>query len=68
MQVVKEHQNEFQVNCAVGCDDYYFVGLENKRILVYSTHTHDLMKTLMTRRAPVSMAIVDKRLCMVGLR
>ena len=68
MQVVKEHANEFQVNCAAGSNDYYFVGLENNRILVFSSHSHDLVKTIMTRRAPISMTIVDKRLCVVGLR
>lgn len=68
MQIVKEHENDVQVNCAAGSDDYYFVGLENNRILVYSTHGHELRRTLMTKRPPISMAIVDKRLCVVGLR
>ena len=68
MQVVKEHANEFGVNCASGCADYYFVGLENNRILIFSSHSHDLVKTVMTRRPPISMTIVDKRLCVVGCR
>ena len=68
MQVVKEHPNEFKVNCAAGCNDYYFVGLENNRILVFSSHSHDLMKSVLTKRPPISMTIVDKRLCVVGLR
>lgn len=68
MQVVKETPNQFQVNCAAGCNDYYFVGLESNRVLIFSSHNHELLKTLITRRPPISMAIVDKRLCVVGLR
>ena len=68
MQIVKEISNAFQVNCAVGTNEYYFIGLENNRILIYSVHNHELVKTVMTRRPPISMAIVDKRLCVIGLR
>ena len=68
MQVLKEHPNQFEVNCAAGSDDYYFVGLENNRILIFSMHSHEVIKTVMTKRAPISMTIVDKRLCVVGLR
>ena len=68
MRIIKEHSNQFQVNCAASCDDYYFVGLENNRILVFSMHSHEEIKTIMTKRAPISMTILDKRLCVVGLR
>ena len=36
--------------------------------LVFSHKTHELVKTVLTKRAPISMAIVDNRLCVVGLR
>ena len=68
MQILKEHPNQFEVNCAAGSDDYYFVGLENNRILIFSNHSHEIIKTVMTKRAPISMTILDKRLCVVGLR
>ena len=68
MQIVKEIANQFQVNCATGYNDYYFIGLESNRVLIFSSHTHELLKTVMTRRPPISMTIVDKRLCVVGLR
>ena len=68
MTILKEHANQFQVNCSASCNDYYFVGLENNRILIFSMHSHELLKTVVTKRAPISMTIVDKRLCMVGLR
>ena len=40
MQVEAEIQNQFTVNCAVGNSDYYFIGLDNNRILVHRTMGH----------------------------
>ena len=45
-----EIENTFKVTCAAGCSDYYFIGLENNRILVHRTAGHQHVKTLMTKR------------------
>ena len=68
MTLEAEIQNQFKVNCAVGCSEYYFIGLDNNRILVHRTAGHQHVKTLLTKRAPLTMAILDKRLCIVGMR
>lgn len=68
LSLVKTITKESQVNCAVGCSEFYFLGLASNQILIFKTQTHERVKTLTTRRAPVSMCIVDKRICVVGCR
>ena len=68
MEMEHESKNDMKVNCAVGTPEFYFVGLEQNRVLVFSTYGHDLVKTVLTKRAPISMTILDNRLCIVGLR
>ena len=40
MQIETEIENAFKVTCATGCSEYYFIGLENNRILVHRTIGH----------------------------
>ena len=68
MELEHEVENTLKVNCAIGAPEFYFVGLENNRVLVFSTYGHALVKTVITKRSPISMTVLDNRLCVVGLK
>ena len=68
MELEHETKNDFKVNCAVGTPEFYFVGLENNRVLCFATYGHEVVQTVLTKRTPISMTILDNRLCIVGLK
>ena len=47
---------------------YYFVGLENCEVLVFLSYGHNLVRKIQTKRAPISMCLLDSRLVVVGLK
>ena len=68
MTMERETQNEENVNCAIGSMQYYFVGLENCEVLVFLSYGHNLVRKIQTKRAPISMCLLDSRLVVVGLK
>ena len=68
MTMEQETKNEEIVNCAVGTMQYYFVGLESCEVLVFLSYGNNLVRRLTTKRAPISMSLLDNRLVVVGLK
>lgn len=65
-------EGEFSVNGIVTSvavsNEYFFFGLTENRVLVYDPETFAVIHTLTTKRPPVSMAVVDKRILVCGLK
>jgi len=61
-----ENSNKERIMCAVGAKEFYFVGTDKNKVLVFDTQTNELVNTVLTRRTPISMTLLNKRVCVVG--
>lgn len=68
MKLITTISNTSEVMCAAGAKEYIFVGLAGKRVMIIDANTYQIAKLAMTKRDPISMTILDKRLCVCGLK
>ena len=56
------------VTCLISATDYLFFGLASNKIVVYDLEDFVHTNTLLTKRTPISMAIVDRKILVCGLK
>lgn len=56
------------INCVACSSEFLFFGLVGTRVLVYSADKYEQVHFIFTKRPPISMAIVDKRILVCGLK